>query len=132
MANMKKGIIFILIVVVLVLGASLVLKKDNGPSPLDDFATCLKDKGAVFYGAFWCPHCRDQKKMFGASVKKLPYVECSTADGQSQLPVCKDKNVTGYPTWDFQVGTTTERITGLVPLKDLSEKTGCMLPESFK
>jgi hypothetical protein len=25
---------------------------------LDDFAKCIKDSGAMFYGAFWCPHCQ--------------------------------------------------------------------------
>ncbi len=31
-------------------------KTPLGPGALDTFATCLEDKGAIFYGAFWCPH----------------------------------------------------------------------------
>ena len=49
-----------------------------GPSNLEPFAQCLKEEGAVFYGAFWCPHCQRTKAMFGSAAASLPYVECST------------------------------------------------------
>ena len=65
---------------------------------MDTFAMCLEDKGAVFYGAFWCSHCAAQKALFGNSVDKLPYVECSTPDSQGQLPICKKKKIKNYPT----------------------------------
>lgn len=124
---MKKGVlIFWLIVAALVVagfGGSLYVK--NKPSELNGFAQCLKDNGALFYGAFWCPHCQNQKKMFGNAAKYLPYVECSTADGKSQLQLCKDKGVEGYPTWEFADGS---RLSGEVPLATLAEKTGCVLP----
>lgn len=96
-----------------------------GPGQYDTFAQCLKDKGAVFYGAFWCPHCQAQKKMFGSSVKLLPYVECSTPDANAQTQACIDKGVTSYPTWEFADGS---RLTGEIPLTQLAEKTGCQLP----
>lgn len=98
----------------------------QGSARLDEFATCLKDKGAVFYGAFWCPHCQNQKKMFGSSEKNLAYVECSTPDGQAQLQICQDKHIESYPTWEFPDGS---RETGEVALEKLSEKTGCQLPQ---
>ena len=85
-------------------------------------AQCLKDKGAVFYGAFWCPHCQKQKALFGDSVKYLPYVECSTPDGKNQTEVCKNNNITGYPTWKFKDGT---ELTGEVSFENLANKTGC-------
>ena len=37
----------------------------------------LADSDALFYGASWCPHCQEQKALFGASQDRLPYVECS-------------------------------------------------------
>ena len=92
----------------------------------DSFATCLQDKGAVFYGAFWCSHCQAQKKMFGSSAKLLPYVECSTLDAKSQTQVCIDKGVSSYPTWEFADGS---RLNGEIALSVLAEKTGCVLPE---
>src|SRR6476620_5024249 len=42
----------------------------------DRFAQCLKERNILMYGAYWCPHCADQKEKFGASFKYAPYVEC--------------------------------------------------------
>jgi len=98
----------------------------NRPGKYDDFAKCLKEKKAVFYGAFWCPHCQNQKRIFGASAKYLPYVECSTADGEGQLEVCQKKKITSYPTWEFADGT---RITGEATIEQLAKKTGCLITE---
>lgn len=96
------------------------------PGRLDAFASCIKESGATFYGAFWCPHCQNQKAMFGASAKLLPYVECSTPDGRGQLPICLEAGVKSYPTWKF--GTSTVE-TGEVSLERLSELTNCPIPE---
>lgn len=94
------------------------------PGKYDGFAGCIKESGATFYGAFWCPHCQEQKKLFGKSAKNLPYVECSTVDGQGQLPVCKDANVETYPTWEFNGGT---RQTGTLSLAEIASSTSCEL-----
>lgn len=95
------------------------------PGRLDAFAQCLKDNGAIFYGAFWCPHCQNQKKMFGKSERLLAYVECSTPDGRSQNTACQSKNIEGYPTWEFADGS---RLTGEIALETLAGKTSCALP----
>ena len=92
---------------------------------LAEFAICLKDRGAVFYGAFWCSHCEAQKKEFGAAADSLPYIECSTPDGNGQTAECRAKNITGYPTWEFADGS---RESGELALETLAEKTGCVLP----
>jgi len=127
----KNAKIFLIIIGVLVLGViSTALLRGGGsvnaPGKYDTFATCLKDAGAVFYGAFWCPHCQTQKKMFGSSARLLPYVECSTADGNAQTKICIDKGVQSYPTWEFVDGT---RLNGEIPLAELAAKTSCQLPE---
>lgn len=74
-------------------------------SNLDDFAKCISSKGIKFYGAHWCPHCKDQKALFGDSAQYLPYIECSTPDStpenNTQLQVCIDAGIQSYPTWDF-------------------------------
>jgi thiol-disulfide isomerase/thioredoxin len=98
----------------------------SGPGKYDVFTQCLKDKGATFYGAYWCPHCKSQKALFGSSVKFLPYVECSTPDGANQTQICIEKKVVSYPTWEFLDGT---RLTGEIPLLQLAEKTSCELPQ---
>lgn len=122
--------IFLSVIGILILGviATAVLRSGNipaDPGKYDAFAQCLGNKGAVFYGAFWCSHCQTQKKLFGSSAKLLPYVECSTADGRGQLQVCKDKNIDGYPTWEF---ADKSRLNGEISLSQLAEKTSCPLP----
>lgn len=118
----------IALIVVLVVGGigGGIWYSNSQPGPLDGFASCLGEKGATFYGAFWCPHCANQKKLFGNSAKKLPYVECAIPGNQSAIaPACAEAKVEGYPTWTFADGT---RLTGEQTLQDLAEKTGCALP----
>lgn len=126
----KNAKIFVLIIGLLILGTiGMALLRSNsappGPGKYDTFAACLKDKGATFYGAFWCPHCQAQKKLFGVSQKLLPYIECSFPNGQGQTQICKDKKIEGYPTWEFADGT---RLNGEIPLQQLADKTSCVLP----
>jgi len=94
------------------------------PGQYDQFATCIKNSGATFFGAFWCPHCQREKSFFGKSAALLPYVECSTPDGQGQTEVCKQNKIEGYPTWQFKDGT---RKSGELTLQELSTFTGCPL-----
>ncbi len=112
--------------VLAVLVAGLLAYQALQPNKLDAFASCLKDKGVVFYGAFWCPHCQNQKRLFGSAASKLPYVECSTPDSQGQTQICIDKKITGYPTWVFPDKSI---LTGEVSLEDLSKKSSCPLPK---
>ncbi|WP_218571989.1 vitamin K epoxide reductase family protein [Pseudomonas xionganensis] len=67
---------------------------------LQALAEHLQRIDARFYGAFWCPACQEQKRLFGSSAKRLPYVECAP-NGSKGLVVraCLDANVSGYPTW---------------------------------
>ena len=125
---MDKKNIYIVIVLVLIIAGVIggILYYDKTPGKYDTFAKCLTEKKAVFYGAFWCPHCLATKALFGKSVKYVDYVECSSADGKEQLQACKDKNIEGYPTWEFSDGT---RISGEVSFQQLSDKTSCPLPQ---
>lgn len=130
---MSKAKIFIIVIVLLIVGTvAMALTRNEGVGvgnvpngKYDEFAQCLGDKGAVFYGAFWCPHCANQKRLFGSSAKLLPYVECSTPDGQGKTAQCLEKNIEGYPTWEFADGS---RLSGEIPLATLAEKTACVLP----
>lgn len=125
--NMKKMKKFIpWLITVLVIGGfiSLLVVQAKKPGKYDTLAQCINDSGAKFYGAFWCPHCQATKAMFGKSAKLLPYVECSTADGKGQLPICTEKDVKGYPTWVFPDGS---RLQGEQTLQALADKTNCPL-----
>lgn len=121
-----KFISFIFVIIIIIAGVGIVSNQKSNPGELDGFAQCLTDKGAKFYGAFWCTHCQAQKKMFGKSVKYLPYIECSSPDGQNQLDICKEAGIEGYPTWVF---ADDSRLSGEIPLETLAEKTECALSQ---
>ncbi len=125
---MKTTYIYIGLVVLIIGGLVVVRNTTDGGasrvSKYDDFAQCLTDAGAKFYGAYWCPHCADQKALLDKSTK-LPYVECSTPDGKAQTQICIDEKIQGYPTWKFADGEVIDRV---MQLSELSEKTSCALP----
>lgn len=113
----------IAVIVILVL---LLVRANNAPGKYDQFAQCLKESGTVFYGAFWCPHCQNQKAMFGKSAKYLPYVECSNPD-KSMTQSCQAKSdvIEGYPTWTFPDGSVQ---SGEISFEELAAKSQCTLP----
>jgi uncharacterized membrane protein len=89
---------------------------------LKGLAMRLTESGATFYGASWCPHCREQKAMFGASVVRLPYVECSPNGPQGPLaPSCISARVLTSPTWVFASGV---RVTGVLTTQQLADRVG--------
>jgi glutaredoxin len=94
----------------------------DAPGPEDPWvrglAENLSRSDAKFYGASWCPHCQDQKKLFGSSVKRIPYVECSPGGPQApSAPICQEKNISSYPTWIIN----GQRYTGVLPLDELAK-----------
>ena len=126
---MNKKIIWSILGIVLVVLIGWVIVTPGKGGKLDAFATCIKDSGAKFYGAFWCPHCAAQKALFGRSVKLLPYIECSNPDGQSQNTLCNSVGIKSYPTWVFLTASGTATSTGEQTLEELSSATSCPLPQ---
>lgn len=124
-SSSRKYVYIAVAIVLVALAGWGILALSQQSTRLDGFATCVKDSGATFYGAFWCPHCQAQKAMFKGSARLLPYVECSQPDGKTQTQACIDKEIKSYPTWEFKDGTRQE---GTVSLDSLAERTGCVIP----
>jgi hypothetical protein len=113
------------VLIVAALAAVIYLGLRKRGNRLDAFAKCVASKQAKMYGAYWCPHCADQKEMFGSSFQYVPYVECGVPGSRDEGPVCKDAGIKHFPTWQFADG---ERQEGSLPLQSLGIKTGCGLP----
>ena len=79
----------------------------------------LRRRGYVFYGAWWCPACRQQKGLFGQpAAQRLPYLECEKgAAGQQR---CSQAGIRAYPTW-MKGG---ERREGVLTLEELKSWSG--------
>jgi hypothetical protein len=96
-----------------------------------EVAKCLTEKGAVMYGASWCPHCLEQKKAFGDAVKYITYQECDQASEGGDHLKCLQAGVQSYPTWIIP-GQSAK--AGAYPVADLAKFAGCedKLPQEVK
>jgi uncharacterized membrane protein len=99
----------------------------------------LKNTGAMMYGAYTCPHCCDQKLMFGkeAVAEDMPYTECNPKGKKADPETCQ-REITesskqtgqqgGFPTWKIN----GKYYTGTKQLKDLATASGYTGPQDFK
>ncbi|MDY6761588.1 MAG: hypothetical protein SVY41_00905 [Candidatus Nanohaloarchaea archaeon] len=109
-----------------VLGGGSNPTGDITEQELATFAQCISENNATFYGADWCPHCNQQKAMFGDAMEHVDYVECSPNGRDApRADVCNRKQVSTYPTWIIN----GERYTGVQRLSDLASATGCQIPQ---
>ena len=97
------------------------------PHESDAFAKCLTARGAVMYGADWCPHCQEEKAAFGAAFRFINYVECPAEPKR-----CLDAGVQSYPTWIFPAspagGPDGQKLVGRQGLTRLAEASDCLIP----
>ncbi|MBE9046286.1 vitamin K epoxide reductase family protein [Pleurocapsales cyanobacterium LEGE 10410] len=58
--------------------------------------------GAKKYGAFWCPHCYEQKQLFGKEAfSKIDYIECDPQGKNPQRDACLAAGIQSFPTWEI-------------------------------
>ncbi len=89
----------------------------------------LNDIGANMYGAYWCPHCHDQKQLFGKeAVAQMPYVECAPDGLNSQTAVCQAiPELKGFPSWEVN----GQFLEGTQTLETLAAASGYEGPTDF-
>lgn len=75
---------------------------------------------AKMYGAYWCPHCTDQKNKFGEAKKLIPYVECDPKGENPQPALCQAKGIKGFPTWEIN----GKMLSGERSLDELADASG--------
>lgn len=132
----KKVVVNLLLFVVIIggiyLGGRLLtnghpLGRTVSPSRLANFAKYLTEKGVVMYGAYWCSHCQNQKKVFGDAFQYITYVECTQEPKR-----CLAAGVKGYPTWTIPKNATPSaekpeaevmKIEGEITLDNLIQAT---------
>lgn len=84
---------------------------------LDGFAECLTGRGWTMYGAYWCPHCQNEKAALGTAFKYIDYVECT-----KEPQACTAAGIKGYPTWITKDG---RRFEGELGIDGLARESGC-------
>jgi len=100
-------------------GMPPVVKAISSPEKIK-LAEHLAKEGAVMYNAYWCPHCHDQKEMFGKEASdKLNLVECAIDGFNSQRELCEAKGITGFPSWEIN-GSIDSGVKSLEELAEIS------------
>jgi glutaredoxin len=94
-------------------GPPITTVSTPGSVQLAEHLTAL---GAKMYGAYWCPHCHDQKQLFGQEAAKIiDYVECDGEGIDPQPALCRSKGIEGYPSWEIngQIYSGAQRLEEL-------------------
>ena len=99
-------------------------------SPADSFtvglAKYMGSQGAVMYGSYKCPHCNDQKKMFGSAFEYIKYVECHPQGPDANPSLCTAHGVRNFPTWEingkyYQGALSLERLSALSGFEEVPQ-----------
>lgn len=85
-------------------------------------AKCLTDKGVIMYGAYWCPHCANQKELFGSDFQFIKYQECDPSGENGNPEICENAGVEAYPTW---IDSQGNKLSGTQPLETLANWSNC-------
>jgi uncharacterized membrane protein len=113
------------------------VKNISGQAEIE-LARHLKQIGAKMYAAYWCPHCYEQKELFGKeALKDLPYIECAPDGVNPQTPLCKEVapkveqqtgQPFGFPAWEIN----GKYYPGTQSLEELAKVSGYTGPRDFK
>lgn len=83
-----------------------------------ELAKHLSASGAKMYSAYWCPHCHEQKELFGKeATARLTIIECAPDGPRSQAALCASKKIEGYPSWEI-AGRIESGVKSLLWLAD--------------
>ena len=106
----------------------LEIVNKSGPAEIA-LAKHLTQIGAKEYGAFWCPHCHDQKELFGKEAfAEIDYVECDPKGLNARPELCRAANIQGFPTWEIK----GQFYPGAQSLERLSKLSGYTGPRNFQ
>jgi glutaredoxin len=120
---MKESKTFLLVLlgaILLMLGIYLISAHSARQNyDIESLAKCLHEKNTTMYGAYWCPHCQNEKRFFGQYFSYIDYIECEGADGSPQK--CLAEGVQGYPTWKIE----GRFYAGEKSISELKKISGC-------
>ncbi|KAB8330773.1 vitamin K epoxide reductase family protein [Scytonema tolypothrichoides VB-61278] len=94
-----------------------------------ELARHLTKIGAKEYIAWWCPHCHEQKQLFGKEAyPEIQKIECDPQGKDSRPDLCKAAGIQGYPTWEIN----GKQYPNVQSLEKLAQVSGYQGPRNFK
>lgn len=105
------------------------IKSTSGAAEIA-LAKHLTAKGAKMYSSYWCPHCYEQKQLFGKQAwGEVTNIECAAdAKKNPQPEVCNKAGIKGFPTWIID----GKLDPGVKKLAKLGQMTGYQGNTTFK
>lgn len=95
----------------------------SGQSEID-LARHLTKSGVKEYVGWWCPHCHEQKLLFGKEAyKEIKRIECAEGAADSRPDLCQTAKIESFPTWEIK-GKLYPGVKSLNELADLTGYTG--------
>ncbi|PSB30910.1 vitamin K epoxide reductase family protein [Chlorogloea sp. CCALA 695] len=89
----------------------------------------LKQVEAKMYGAFWCPHCHEQKQLFGQEASQsINYIECDPKGKKPQPELCEAAKIESFPTWKIK----GKSVSGTQSLEELAAMSGYQGARNFR
>jgi uncharacterized membrane protein len=89
----------------------------------------LKSSGAKMFSAFWCPHCYEQKQLFGKEAfAEINSIECDPKGVNPQTQLCQDTKIQGFPSWQIN----GQLYPGTQTLERLAELSGYQGSKDFR
>jgi hypothetical protein len=122
---MIRTLRYVVLLGLVIVAASPLPRVEAAANRLDVFAKCLTAKKAKMYGLYWCPHCAEQKEVFGSAFQYVNYVECGVPGTKKETEECKAFGIQHFPTWEFADKSRKEAV---LQLDQLSKQTGCPVP----
>jgi len=98
--------------------------KTSAKTNFTKLAKCLTQSDAIMYGAYWCPHCKVQKSLFGEDFQYIKYQECDPNGEDGDPKACNKAKVEGYPSWGIP---GQKNLVGEQTLEDLAKWANCPL-----
>ncbi|MGI0489796.1 hypothetical protein ACN4EK_30645 [Pantanalinema rosaneae CENA516] len=104
-------------------------KTGTDKAAIDALAKHLQQIGAKMYGAYWCPHCQQQKELFGSPTfsRYINYIECDPRGQNAKPNLCRAAKIGGYPTWEIN----GKFYPGTQSLKSLAKWSGYQGSQNF-
>ncbi|MBP5973172.1 vitamin K epoxide reductase family protein [Brasilonema sp. CT11] len=93
-----------------------------------ELARHLTKIGAKEYVAWWCPHCHEQKQLFGKQAyPEIQKIECDPQGKDARPDLCKTAGIQGFPTWEIK----GKQYPNVQALEKLAQISGYQGPRNF-
>jgi glutaredoxin len=113
--RVKSNIITLVIIIAIIIFSFIILNTNNKAEISKETAKCIGDKSTL-YVQLGCPHCEDQKEMFGENLQHINVIDC-----YYEKEKCISQNISMIPTWDI----SDKYYVGVQSIDKLKTLTGC-------